>query len=341
MNETIYAGFTARGFRENTIFDLSHPWNRDNCFHPFYLMREKLKDHGIEINTVDVTDKLFVAFDLHMDVHRQSISENRYLLMLETPQVCAANGISSNWNNYHKVFTWNDELVDGDRFVKINFPNLIRVHPVDGFSPRGRFCCLISSNRTITANDDRILYPERVKAIRWFEKNAPQDFDLYGVDWDLPVVGNGLIGKVERRFWRALSRIIKLRPFHSYRGRVVQKKDVLRRTRFAICYENVRDLPGYITEKIFDCFFSGCVPVYWGANNIADHIPDNCFIDRRNFRDTEDIYKFLKEIREEEFIGYQQHIVAFLQSDAAYPFASEFFAETIANTIVQDLGTQT
>jgi len=121
---------------------------------------------------------------------------------------------------------------------------------------------------------------------------------------------------------------------------VAQKRDVLTRTRFAICYENVRDLPGYITEKIFDCFFSGCVPVYWGAGNITDHIPADCFVDRRQFRDTEEVYNFLKAMTEQEFIGYQQRIAAFLQSDAAYPFGSEFFAETIVTTIVQDLGSQ-
>ena len=48
---------------------------------------------------------------------------------------------------------------------------------------------------------------------------------------------------------------------------------------FAICYENARDIPGYITEKIFDCFFAGCVPIYWGgAPNVTDHIPANTFI---------------------------------------------------------------
>ena len=34
---------------------------------------------------------------------------------------------------YRKVFTWNDSLVDGDRFIKINFPNTIRVLDVPEF----------------------------------------------------------------------------------------------------------------------------------------------------------------------------------------------------------------
>ena len=338
LSDAIYASFVARGFENNAIFDLTHQWNRDNCFHPYYLMREKLKHHRFEINTIDVNSKRPIAFYLHMDVQRQGVSQPCYLLMLETPQVCPANGISSNWDFYRKIFTWNDELVDGVRFIKINFPNPIHAHPVDGFVTRDRFCCLISGNKTLSVKDDRDLYPERVRVIRWFETHAPHNFDLYGTDWDMPVLSGGLVGKLEHRLRRAFGRLLRLRPFPSYRGRVSNKCDVLTQTRFSICYENVCDLPGYITEKIFDCFFSGCVPVYWGASNVTDYIPADCFIDRRQFHDTEEVYNFLKAMTEQEFRGYQQRIAAFLQSDAVCPFSSEYFAETVVNTIVQDLG---
>ena len=338
MSDVLYANFVARGFVNNSIFNLSHPWNRDNCFYPFCLIKEKLTSHGIQINTDDVNVGRPLAFELHMDVQKQGISRKCYLLMLETAQVQPANGVQANLDSYKKIFTWNDDLVDGIRFIKFNFPNPIHVHPEDGFENRKRFCCLIASNKTLRVPDDRILLPERVASIRWFERHAPHDFDLYGINWDMPVPYGGLLGKVERRIWRVVNRFVTLRPFPSYRGRVQHKSDVLTRTRFSICYENVRDLPGYITEKIFDCFFSGCVPVYWGAGNITDHIPADCFIDRRQFRDTGEVYAFLKSMTEQEFRGYQQRIAAFLQSDAAYPFSSEYFAETIVNTIVHDLG---
>jgi hypothetical protein len=28
------------------------------------------------------------------------------------------------------------------------------------------------------------LYSKRVEAIKWFEKNHPEDFDFYGIGWD-------------------------------------------------------------------------------------------------------------------------------------------------------------
>ena len=41
----------------------------------------------------------------------------------------------------------------------------------------------------------------------------------------------------------------------------------------------MRNVNGYVTEKIFDAFKAGCVPVYWGAENITKYVPAECFID--------------------------------------------------------------
>lgn len=331
------ASLRGRGLSENVIFDNGSLVNRDNCFAPYVLLKNELLRKGIILNTVDVNSFSKIDLELHQDVHLLTVAPVNYLLMFETSFVLAENGFLDNFKKYQKIFTWRDDLVDGKQFIKINFPNPILVSEIDGWGNRNRFCCLISSNRTLAITDKRILYPERVKVIRWFEINAPEDFDLYGIGWDIPVCPSGLYGKIFRRFFLGLNKLIRLRPFPSYRGKVAHKRDVLLKTRFSICYENVRDLPGYITEKIFDSFFSGCVPVYWGASNITNYIPADCFIDRRKFKDTEAVYKYLKAITEEEFLGYQQRIAGFLASDAAKPFGSEAFAETIVSNIVEDL----
>ena len=333
-----FASLRGNALTGNTIFDSDSPANRDNCFEPYVLLHSRMNEIGIQLNTADINAGKHIEFEKHQDVQIETDADINYLLMFETIFVAPLNGDPTSRAKYRKIFTWRDDLVDGDRFIKINFPNPIVIPQVDGWSNRAHFCCLISSNRALSVRDERILYPERVKSIRWFEKHAPQDFDLYGVDWDIPVIPTGLRGRLMRRMWKGLSRIVKLSPFPSYRGRVEHKREVLSQTRYAICYENVRDLSGYITEKIFDCFFSGCVPVYWGASNITNYIPADCFIDRQKFADTAEVYRHLKKITEEEFRGYQQRIAAFLASEAAKPFGSEYFVETVVSTIVNDLG---
>ena len=42
-------------------------------------------------------------------------------------------------------------------------------------------------------------------------------------------------------------------------------------------------LERWITEKIFDCFYAGTIPVYLGAPDVARWLPPECFIDMRRF----------------------------------------------------------
>lgn len=74
-----------------------------------------------------------------------------------------------------------------------------------------------------------------------------------------------------------------------------------------------------------------------GARNRGNSFLLWCFL-RKNIRYTDQVYIFTKSIREGVFIGYQNRIVSFLESGKAYPFNSEYFAETIISTIVQNHG---
>lgn len=55
----------------------------------------------------------------------------------------------------------------------------------------------------------------------------------------------------------------------------------MRPYKFAVCFENTA-LPGYVTEKIIDCFVAGVIPIYWGAPDIEKYIPLGTFIDMRD-----------------------------------------------------------
>ena len=47
--------------------------------------------------------------------------------------------------------------------------------------------------------------------------------------------------------------------------------------KFVICFENSKT-DGYVTEKIFNVFLSGAIPIYDGAPNIADYVNLNSFL---------------------------------------------------------------
>jgi hypothetical protein len=173
------------------------------------------------------------------------------------------------------------------------------------------------------------LYSERIRAIKWFERHQPASFDLFGKGWDLTLPDPiGLLKPVIQPFYNIFSL-----PYTSYQGEITSKRRILEQYKFSICYENVFDIPGYITEKIFDCFFAGCIPVYLGASNVTDYIPENCFIDKRKFSDYSALFDYLKHLSKDDYLNYLHAIENFIKSDNIFPFGAEHFANLVINEL--------
>jgi hypothetical protein len=126
-----------------------------------------------------------------------------------------------------------------------------------------------------------------------------------------------------------------------YLGPVADKIKTFSQYRFAFCYENTASAMGYITEKIFDAFRAGCVPVYLGPPNVNELIPDDCFIDRRQFSSHEQLYVRLKSMEGAEFLAYQERIYEYLKSPQARQFTPAHFADVLLNHMSADLGLAT
>jgi hypothetical protein len=202
--------------------------------------------------------------------------------------------------SFSKILTWDDDLVDNQKYYKFNYPVLMdMITAVVPFEEK-KFCTLISSKKTGYGKHE--LYSEREKAISYFESVDEKGFEFFGRWWD---------GAIHPR----------------YRGEINDKLAVLKDYRFCVCYENTHIVKGYITEKIFDCFAVGVVPIYWGASNVDSYIPKGCYIDRREFASLEDLHKFLKTINKEQYEGYLTEIRNFLQSEKAQQFSQKALAD--------------
>lgn len=56
---------------------------------------------------------------------------------------------------------------------------------------------------------------------------------------------------------------------------VDDKIEWLKSYKFNICFENGSS-PGYLTEKLFDAFMGGCVPIYWGDTSLRCKVDNEC-----------------------------------------------------------------
>lgn len=325
--------FVSGASTDESIFDGS--MNPDGLLDKWAALYQEFSRSGILLTT-ERKDGVDPAFELHLNARIESAEYPAYAVLSECRFIHSANSNPEALEHYRQCFTWNDDLCEEGLATKIQLGNRIAPRPPDGYKQRPLLCALIAANKALPAwNRQHDLYRHRVAVIRWFETNAPEDFALYGKGWQFTAKLPGLTGRVIHRLEQALP--LKRRPFPSWRGIVQRKHDVLVTARFSICYENVSGLRGYITEKLFDSFNAGCVPIYWGASNIEQYIPKECFIDRREFSNHEDLYAFLKKMPEQQYRRYQEAIHAFLGSRQAYPFSAEWFAKTIVSSIMADL----
>lgn len=285
--------------------------SRDEIARPFYALREGLEGAGYTVkftrdgeNLVDFAGLISLnGISAQLLSNLQAYDRNRCLLFIFEPPVVMPQFYQSRAYSatFGKIFVMFDDLVDHQLYYKFHYPQpcLRMVDNVPSFRHK-KFCVMINGNKDF--QHPQALYGARRQAIRFFETFHPAEFDLYGPDWH---------------------------GYRSWKGSVAGKWEVLKNYRFNICYENMHNQHGYITEKIFDSFVGGCVPVYWGASNITDYVPANCFIDRRNFRSDEELYAFLKRIDEQTYDQYLENIRNYLKSAAAYKFSCEHFVETI------------
>jgi len=311
----------------------------DDLLLPIVELGKQLGKINIKATTLDTLDP--AKFDCYLFIDMPDMSNSYvktafksgkplYLLALESPLVRPENSNPELHTPFTKVFTYNDSLIDGKKYIKTNysffFPPVLTSNVVE----KEKLCVTIVGNKMPKVRGNyKELYSERIRAINWFEENHPEDFDLYGVGW----------GRPEFKLRRILNPIKLLKTlsapsYTTYKGSVERKRPVLARYKFSICYENVQNVPGYITEKIFDCFFAGTVPVYLGANNITDYIPKDCFIDKRDFTNYESLYLFMTTISENNYNAYLTNIRNFMQSGKATAFSCDNFVKAVSDNIL-------
>ena len=82
---------------------------------------------------------------------------------------------------------------------------------------------------------------------------------------------------------RALNNTPLPKDFGRYGNWQDTQLQIYKEYKFVIAFEN-SSAPNYITEKIFQALLAGCIPIYWGADNIKQYINPDCFIHVNDFK---------------------------------------------------------
>ena len=261
------------------------------------------KERGIDMFTPDQHDEgdLLILMDRPTTIKAKA---PRTIAVLYEPDTIIPNNYDKDFlDSCEKVFTWDDRLVDDKKFIKSNFTTdlqnaaTILTQVTKPFDTRKLLCLMNTYKQSSHPNT---LYGKRVEAVRFFNQ-YPDDFDLWG------------------RFWQAAT----------HKGTTDDKLKTLSNYKFCLAYENCDNAYGYISEKMTDCFMAGVVPVYLGAPNVRDHIPPECFVDVKDFKTYEELYKYLSDMPSYEYVQYINAIQKFRASPEAEQFYNAHFVDTM------------
>lgn len=362
----VYIDPFSRRNEQDRLFDpASEPYAGDNAFEPFAYLRRWFRDRGISVHTADLLDlrarkgrtTVYLSFGMRArhkmlrdrpDVHLSAF------FAFECPVVLPDlyRNLHEIGRSFGRVYSFSTEealqpflrgRVELKRFMLPQ--SFDKVHEDVWKRGNRSFLTMVTGNK-VTRLRVNELYTERIRAIEFFHRYG--EIDLYGRGWDGPP--SRLASRRPRAAQRLEQKIAKRWQSHrpprdphsaairaSYRGLALDKAETLGAYTFAVCFENMV-LEGWITEKIFDCFWAGTVPIYLGAPDVERWIPRECYVDMRQFGGYEDLREFLHSLDRLEIDAYREAARDFIGSERFRPFSKQTFAELLGQIVEEDVG---
>lgn len=213
---------------------------------------------------------------------------------------------------------WGDRkylvMVAGNKYWKI------RRTPIRWIAAKIRDLALRIPERFSKEYASTQLHDARLAAISYF--GCKELMDLFGNGWKN-------LSNLPTRWQRELTATVA----HLNPEPCADKLATMGCYKFALCFENI-EFPGYVTEKLIDCLVAGVVPIYWGAPNIREYVPDSCFIDARKFSTLDELEGYLGKISEAEWTAMLEYGRAFLNSRMGQRFSYAGFAEQMEAMLI-------
>jgi len=307
--------FYGKLFLKNKLFKINNGHNI------FFDLPKKLKKYGVVVYTHDIKKQPRADFYVYCDVpypwnvkdwfNLFTHIDKNILFCFESPLVNPFNHFKFLHNFFRRVYTWNDRIVDNKKRFKIYIPQLsLNIKVSKKSYSQKQFLVTVNKKKSapflfkLISPFKKDLYEERLKGLSFFDREIPFDFSLYGYGWDKPDP------------FSLKEKIFGFKKYKTFKGEIKgnNKIRVISGFKFYISFENA-SADGYITEKVFDCFKAGCIPIYYGASNINKYIPEETFIDFRDFSSYKKLLLFLHSLEEKNYNKYIDAGRKFLNSE--------------------------
>ena len=192
--------------------------------------------------------------------------------------------------SFDKVFTYWEELLKKPNAEYKPFPHRLNFDTpaqsldilLKGTNDCKKTVCFVGENRprlsgTYVIDNVKLkcLDPLRSDYVSQFMKSDKIKIEVYGKGWE---------------------------PYKSVIRTNPKDKDtefnyqIFSRYTFTLIIENC-DADGYVSEKIYDAFVAGSIPIYYGnLNDRYSFIPKNCYIDAKSFYSPKNLVKYIENL---------------------------------------------
>ena len=299
-----------------------------------------------QISLVDINNPLSANMSIslnHQDNQLAEIisagipKENRYLIMLECRQILPNMHSSDVLKEYGHIYTPSPLWASGFNPILFKYGFNLEISRLpQPLKNRSHTFGLIQRNKYSCINGE--MYSLRREVIFKMSKKGI-DLLLGGTDWNRSTLKAyyDYIKILRFGFFNYKDVELKIIPkWLGLRNRFVSssfsnKQDFLESVKVAIIIENGLD---YVSEKIFDCFRSGTIPIYVGPELTLFGIPENTVI--RAEANSDDILRVIDNITMYDLELIRNNGWSFLHSKGqewAEKNVMESLAESILNGI--------
>lgn len=305
------------------LFRTGGDLDRDASLAPWRALHDALAGRGWAVQTIDQVGPRSPAACLHLDSFGpppSSVDPGRTVLVMWEPEVVAPywyRRARSGRLPFPIVYTNSIRLVEsGEPFRYLHWPQPL-MDSGRPPSPRSKWLVMINGRKYPVQRGGE-LYSARERVAAWFARRGR--IEIYGRGWST----------LSPRHPVAALRTPALRRAH--RGLVESKFDVLCASRFALCFENMRE-PGYHTEKLFDVLAAGAVPIYLGDPLIDRVVGRDAFVDYAALGRPRLLHDHLEGLQEDALERMRDAGREALSSDRFAPYRVGSFAQRIATDV--------
>lgn len=320
-------------YNAGKLFDDSDPkLNRDDYLLPYRRSKERLEAGGAQVQTADVllgeeTAKggEYYSFG-HVGNEDAAVARGarlRAFVLFEPPVVAPwlYDALPELTTRFERVYLHNTKgdgyslsSVDRGRLHKLWWPQQYEdvIERLWGRRDRLEKAVAVNNNKKPRRYENE-LYSRRIEAVA--ELAGLGAVDLYGGHWNRWLVR-------ESRFrwgvWRPAFRHRRLLRT-VWKGAPPSKFDVLARYAFCLCLENMR-MDGFTTEKLFDCLYTGTIPIYLGPRDVQSMVPKEVFIDASRFPTWTEAWEHALSLSPSDQRDMREAGREFVRGEASRPF---------------------